>query len=67
MRSILRPGLVLACGLVATAPLGPIRADEPAVIVDKETLKRWEKQFQESLGWYKFALEAGRGEVWAAT
>lgn len=43
---------MLACGLVAVAP-APAQDDGAAV--DKPMLQRWEKQFQESLGWYQLS------------
>jgi hypothetical protein len=43
---------MVACGLAVVAWLTPASAQEPATI-DKEKLQRWDRQFQESLGWYE--------------
>ena len=46
-----RRGTVLRWWLVALLAASPARADD-AADADKEQMKRWDRQFRESLGWY---------------
>src|SRR5258708_37568899 len=46
---------ILAYGLVAIASMVGAQAQDPSTTTkeEKERLQRWDRQFQESLGWYQ--------------
>ena len=48
---------MVACGLVVVAWLTPARAQDTAT-ADKEKMQRWDRQFQESLGWYQVSARS---------
>ena len=52
MRDVLGFRAMVAFGLVAVVAMVPAWADDPTD-AEKEQIKRWEKQFRESLDWYQ--------------
>ena len=62
MRAILSVKPLLAFGLVAVYSIVSTRADDVPAVIDKEKMKRWDRQFEESLGWYKLSVASKSSE-----
>ena len=58
MKPLGRLRLALRGALVAILAAVPVWADAPED-AEKEKLKRWDQQFQESLGWYEVTARPG--------